>query len=94
MRLRDFGKAGRKDAVEFKVFREVVNKGQDHVTEKQQPFTFAGVGHIGKLMGRDVELLCENLSVSVGLIEHIHKVRVLKNIRYFGTCQQIFDILR
>ena len=25
--LRNFGKAGRKDAVEFKVFREVVNKG-------------------------------------------------------------------
>ena len=66
LRLRNFGKAGRKDAVEFKVFREVVNKGQDHVTEKQQPLTFAGVGHIGKLMGRDVELLCENLPVSVG----------------------------
>ena len=27
LRLRNFGKAGRKDAVEFKVFREVVNKG-------------------------------------------------------------------
>lgn len=51
LRLRNFGKAGRKDAVEFKVFREVVNKGQDRVTEKQQPLTFAGVGHIGKLMG-------------------------------------------
>ena len=45
-------------------------------------------------MGRDVELLCENLPITVRLIEHIHKVRVLKNIRYFGTCQQIFDVLR
>ena len=72
----------------------MVNEGQNDITKKQQPFALAGVGHIGKLMGRDVELLCENLSVSVGLIQHIHKVRVLKNVRYFGTCQQIFDVLR
>ena len=51
LRLRNFGKAGRKDAVEFKVFREVVNKGQDHVAEEQQPFTLTGVSDVGKLMG-------------------------------------------
>ena len=70
MSLRNFGKAGRKDAVEFKVFREVVNKGQDHVAEKQQTFALAGVGHIGKLMGRDIELLCEDLPIAVRLIEY------------------------
>jgi hypothetical protein len=80
LRLRNFGKAGRKDAVEFKVFREVVNKGQDHVTEKQQPFTFAGVGNVGKLMRADIELLCEDLPITVRLIEHINEVRILKNI--------------
>ena len=48
----------------------MVNKGQDHVTEKQQSLALAGVGHIGKLMRADIELLCENLSVSVGLIEY------------------------
>ena len=48
----------------------MIDKGQDHVAEKQQPFTFARVGHIGKLVGRDVELLCKNLPVSVGLIEY------------------------
>ena len=68
--LRNFGKAGRKDAVEFKVFREVIDERQNDVAEEQQPFTLAGMGYIGKLMGRDVELLCENLSVSVGLIEY------------------------
>ena len=31
---------------------------------------------------------------AVGLIQHIHKVRVLENVRYFGACQQIFDVLR
>ena len=80
MSLRNFGKAGREDTVEFKVFREVVNKGQNHVTEKQQSFTLAGVGHIGKLMGRDIELFCENLPIAVRLIEHINEVRILKNI--------------
>jgi len=46
----------REDAVEFKVFREVVNfkvlsgsgqrKGKDHVAEKQQSLAFAGVGQM------------------------------------------------
>jgi hypothetical protein len=31
----------------------------------------------------DPQLLCQNLTVSLGLVEHIDKVRVLKNI--FGT---------
>ena len=35
-----------------------------------------------------------DLPIAVRLIEHIHKVRVLENVRYFRTCQQIFDILR
>ena len=48
----------------------MVNKGQDYVTEKQQPFTFAGVGNVGKLMRADIELLCENLSIAVRLIEY------------------------
>ena len=42
--------------------------------KKQQPFALAGVGHIGKLVGRNVQLLRQNLPVSVRLIEHIHKV--------------------
>ena len=48
----------------------MVNKGQDHVAKKQQPFALAGVGHIGKLVGRDVELLCEDLPISICLIEY------------------------
>ena len=43
----------------------MVNKGQDHVAEKQQTFTFTGVGHIGKLVGRDVELLCKDLPIAI-----------------------------
>ena len=48
----------------------MVNKGQDHVAEEQQTFAFAGVGHIGKLVGRNVELLCENLPITIRLIEY------------------------
>ena len=71
----------------------MVNKGQDHVTEKQQPFTFAGVGHIGKLMRADIELLCEDLPVSVGLIEHMDKFRhspALENTRLWCLVGQTF----
>ena len=70
MRLRNFGKAGREDAVEFKVFREVIDEWQNDVAEEQQTFALAGVGHIGKLMGRDIELLCEDLPIAVRLIEY------------------------
>ena len=42
LRLRNFGKAGRKDAVEFKVFREVIDERQNDVAEEQQPFALAG----------------------------------------------------
>ena len=48
----------------------MVNKGQDHVAEEQQPLTLAGMGDVGKLMGRDVELLCENLPIAICLIEY------------------------
>ena len=48
----------------------MVNEGQNHVAEKQQPFAFAGVGHIRKLVRRNIELLCENLSITVRLIEY------------------------
>ncbi len=36
------------------------------------------MGHIGKLVRGDPQLLCQNLTVSLGLVEHIDKVRVLK----------------
>ena len=74
--------------------REAVDKRQNRVAVKQQSLTFAGMGHIGQLMGADVQLLGQNLPVTVGLIEHIHKVRIFKNVRYFGTCQKVLHILR
>ena len=37
--------------------REAVDKRQNRVALKQQSLTFAGMGHIGQLMGADVQLL-------------------------------------
>ena len=71
----------------------MVNKGQDHVTEKQQPFALAGVGNIGKLMGRDVELFCEDLPVSCRLIQHDDHVTVLENILDFTGRKEVFHVL-
>ena len=51
--------------------REAVDKRQNRVAVKQQSLTFAGMGHIGQLMGADVQLLGQNLPVTVGLIEHM-----------------------
>ena len=53
-----------------------------------------GVGHIRKLMRRNIELLCENLSVASGLIEHIDEIAVLKNVLNLAAGQQVFDVLR
>ena len=44
-------------------------------------------------MRRNVELLCENLPVASGLIEHIDEIAVLKDVLNLPAGQQVFDIL-
>ena len=63
-----------KRQVQLSVLREVVNEGQDRVAVEQPSLALTGVGHIRKLMRRNVELLCENLPVASRLIEHIEDV--------------------
>ena len=45
-------------------------------------------------MRRNVELLCENLPVASGLIEHIDEIAVLKDVLNLAAGQQVFDVLR
>ena len=45
-------------------------------------------------MGRDVELLCEDLTVASGLIQHDDHVAVLENILDLTRRKQVFDVLR
>ena len=41
-----------------------------------------------------MELFCENVSVSGCLIEHIHKIRVVKDVLDLLRRKQVLDILR
>ena len=51
------------------------------------------MGHVGKLMGRNIELLCEDLPVSCRLIQHDDHVAVLENILDFTGRKQVFHVL-
>ena len=72
----------------------MVHKGDDHISKEQKPLAGTGMGHIRKLVRGDSQLLCQNLTVSLGLVEHIDKVRVLKNIFDLTGSQKVLDILR
>ena len=56
--------------IQFRVLREVIDKRQNDAAVEQQALTFAGVGHIGQLMGRDIELFGQNLPVPASLVEY------------------------
>ena len=71
----------------------MIHKGQNHIPVKQQPFAFARVGHIGELVGRDIQLCRKNLTVPGGLVQHIDKVRVLKDVFHLTAGKQILDVL-
>ena len=42
-----------KDRIQKGVLREVIDKRNNHVAEKQKALAGAGMGHIGKLVGRN-----------------------------------------
>ena len=44
-------------------------------------------------MGRNIELLCENLPVSRCLIQHDDHVRIFKNILDFTGRKKVFHVL-
>lgn len=45
-------------------------------------------------MGRNIELLCEDLPVSRRLIQHDDHVRIFKNILDLTRRKKVFDVLR
>ena len=49
----------------------MVHKRQNGIAIEQQTLAGAAVGDVGELVGRDVQLLGEDLPVAVGLIEHM-----------------------
>ena len=57
---------GGEQFLEFGILREVIRKRQDDIIEEQQPVARLGVGHIGKLLGGDVQPLRHQLAVACG----------------------------
>ncbi len=51
------------------------------------------VGHVGKLVRGDAQLPCQNLPVPACLVEHIYKVRVLKDVLNLPAGKQVLDVL-
>ena len=50
---------GRNDAVQLGILREVIHERQDRGAIEQQALALAGVGHIGKLVRGNAQLLGE-----------------------------------
>ena len=60
-------RAGGHNGIELGILRETVNKRNGHISEEQKALAGIGVGHIGKLVGADTQLLRQNLPVSLCL---------------------------
>ena len=75
--------AGCHNPIEFRVLGEVVHKRDDGIAVKNQSFSGVAVGHIAQLMGGDVQLFRQNLTVPACLIQHINEIGVLENVLDF-----------
>ena len=72
----------------------MVGKGDDGIAVKQQPFALAGVGDVGELMRRDIELGGQDLPVAGRLVEHIDEIGVFKDVLDLTGGKQVFHVLR
>ena len=72
----------------------MIDEWDNHISKEQKPFAGAGMGHIGKLVRGNFQLLRQNLPVSLGLVQHVDKIRVLKDILNLTGGQQVLYILR
>ena len=67
----------------------MIPKRNDNIAVEEQPFPFAGIGDIGKLVVGDVQCFRKDLAVSGSLIEHINKIRVFKDIFNLSGREQV-----
>ena len=59
-------------------------RDRNHVAIEDKPRARVGMGYIGHLLLRNVKLLCKDLPVALGLVEHIHKIAVFKNVHHLA----------
>ena len=84
---------GGEQFVELGILREVIRKGQDDIVEKQQPVNRLGIGHIGKLLRRNVQPLCQYLPVACRLVEHIDEIAIFQDVFDLWGGKQVFGVL-
>jgi len=51
------------------------------------------MGHIGKLLWGNAQLLRKDFPVAGCLVEHIHKIGVLKDVLHLTGGKQVLDVL-
>src|SRR5699024_6754242 len=84
---------GGEQFIKLGILREIIRKRQDDIVEEQQPVARLGVGHIGKLFGRNIQPLRQYLPVARRLVEHINEVAVLQNVFDLRGGKQVFGVL-
>ncbi|OKZ68133.1 MAG: hypothetical protein BHV88_13600 [Clostridiales bacterium 41_12_two_minus] len=67
----------------------MVHKGDDHISKEQKPLAGTRMGHIGKLVRGNAQLLGKYLTVSACLVEHIHEVGVFKDVLHLAAAQKV-----
>ena len=71
----------------------MIPERNDDIAVEEQPFPFAGIGDIGKLVVGDVQCSRKNLTVPGSLIEHINKIRVFKDMFNLSGREQVLYVL-
>ena len=72
----------------------MIEKRENGVAIHDQPFAFAGMRHVRKLMRRDIEQLGEDRAVARSLIQQQDEVAVFKDVLGLLRVEQILHVLR
>ena len=65
---------GRHEFIELQILVESILEGDDDVPVEEEALAFSAVGDIGELVGRDIELFCQDLAVAGSLVQHVDEV--------------------
>ena len=89
-----FPRFRRHHLIQPRLFVKVVEEREDGVAIHNQPFTLAGMRHIGELVWRNVEEFGENCAVARGLVQQQNEVAVFKDVLGLLRVEQVFHVLR
>ena len=79
--------------VQLQVLIELVLKWNNCCSIEKKSFSFPRIRHLRQLIWGNIQLFCEDLSVTCRLVQHQDKITVLKDIFNFPAGKKIFDIL-